>query len=178
MGTIRYILYFICTFSVGLVFSQEEEIITWSSERKLAWTDFKGKPFTTAWAAATTASGISYEFSTSGTIAAPQLTISVVTYFYPQKSWYRPELCDSIILGHEQLHFDISELYARKLQERLAETKFTENIKSEIKAIATQINRELGQFQNRYDHETNFSRDLQKQRFWNKMIAEALVNGY
>ncbi|WP_339713314.1 DUF922 domain-containing protein [uncultured Kriegella sp.] len=178
MGTLRYILYLICIFSSGLVFSQKEEIIPWSSERKLAWSDFKGKPFKTAWAAATTASGISYEFSTAGTAAAPELTINVVTYFYPKKSWYRPELCDSIILGHEQLHFDISELYARKMQKRLSETRFTKNIKSEIKAIFRQINRELGQFQNRYDRETNFSRDLEKQRFWNKMIAEALVNGY
>lgn len=178
MGTLKYILFFISTFLVAFAFSQEKAVIPWSSERKLVWTDFKGRPFKTAWAAATTASGIAYEFSTSGTSDAPELTINVVTYFYPEKSWYREELCDSIVLGHEQLHFDISELYARKMQKRLAETKFTKNIKSEIGAIFRQINRELGQFQNRYDHETNFSRDLEKQRFWNKMIAEALVNGY
>lgn len=160
--------------STAVCFSQKEEVIPWSADRKLSWSDFKGKPFKTAWAAATTASGISYEFSTSGTGDAMNLEIKVVTYFYPDKSWYRPELCNDVILSHEQLHFDISELYARKMQKILRETTFTRNIKSKIKTIFKQINRELSQLQNRYDHETDFSRNLEKQLFWNQMIAEVL----
>lgn len=174
MGALKSLCLLNLILWMGTCFSQEEAI-PWSAERKLTWSDFKGKSFKTAWAAATTASGISYEFSTSGTGDSMQLNIKVSTYFYPNKSWYRPELCNDVILSHEQLHFDISELYARKMQRILQETTFTKDIESEISAIFKQINRELGQFQNRYDHETDFSRNFEKQAFWNKMIAEVMA---
>lgn len=156
-------------------FAQEEEVIPWSVDRKLKWSDFKGSYFKTQWAAATTASSISYEFSTFEKDGQLYLDFKVGCEFYPNKSWYRPELCDSIILSHEQLHFDIAELHARKMRKRLAETQFTKNIKDEVKTIYKAIIKELYLFQNKYDHETNYSRDLGKQLIWNRMIAEALV---
>ena len=102
------------------------------------------------------------------------MSIDVGCEFFPEKSWYRPELCDSIILSHEQLHFDIAELHARKLRKKLAETQFTENIREEIREIYDDMLKRLYIFQNRYDRETNFSRNLQKQLFWNQEIAREL----
>lgn len=159
---------------MGFTFSQQDEAIPWSADLKLKWADFKGRPFKTAWAAAVTASGISYEFSSTENNGQLELDIKVGTYFYPDQSWYRPKLCDSVILSHEQLHFDISELFARKMRKRLAETTFTKNVKAEIKAVYKQILKELGNFQNKYDYETNFSRNLGKQLQWNQDIKEAL----
>lgn len=159
---------------MGTLFGQEEELIPWSSDRKLKWSDFKGKPLKTQWAAATTASGISYEFSTSGTPEKMVVHFKVQTDFYPQKSWYRPELVDATVLGHEQLHFDISELFARKMRKQLSETVFTQNIKAEVQAIYRQILKELNAFQNNYDHQTNFSRNTEKQLIWNQKIEKAL----
>ena len=156
------------------VFSQEEEVIPWSADRKLQWSDFKGTFLKTEWAAATTASSISYEFSSYEKDGRLYVDFKVGCEFYPNKSWYRPELCDSLILSHEQLHFDIAELHARKMRKTLAETKFTKNIKEEVKEIYKAIIKELYIYQNKYDRETNFSRDLQKQLVWNQMIAKAL----
>ncbi|NNE76815.1 MAG: DUF922 domain-containing protein, partial [Pricia sp.] len=102
------------------------------------------------------------------------LEFTVGSKFFPNKSWYQPELCDAVILSHEQLHFDISELYARKMRKRLAESQFTQNIKAEVKAIYKDVLRELNNFQNKYDRETDFSRNLNQQLIWNKMIANAL----
>ncbi|SHJ84499.1 protein of unknown function [Pseudozobellia thermophila] len=155
-------------------FAQGEEIIPWSADRKLQWSDFKGKYLKTEWAAATTASSISYKFSTYEKDGQVYVDFVVGCEFYPKKSWYRPDMVDDLILSHEQLHFDIAELHARKFRKRLAETRFTANIKEEVREIYKEVLKELYIFQNRYDHETNFSRDTQKQMEWNKMIAEAL----
>lgn len=161
-------------FSVCFLSAQEYETIPWS-EKKLAWKDFKGEPPLSDRVAATTASGISYQFSTSGTRDSYKIDFEISTHFYPNKSWYKPELCDAVILSHEQLHFDISELFARKLRKEFSEATFTpENVKRKIRALYRKNNEELSDFQNRYDAETNFSRNREKQLIWNKKIEEAL----
>ncbi len=161
---------------MGPVGAQEPDAILWNLERKLTWDDFKGRPFKTAWAAAITASGISYSFSSVQEDGRLTLDITINSYFYPEESWYQPKLCDSLILSHEQLHFDIAELFARSMRKRVAETTFTKDVKAEVKEIYKQILRELGTYQKKYDFETNFSRNTQKQLQWNQEIKEALEN--
>jgi len=174
LGALKYISLVVLFLNLGLINSQEPEAILWSPDRKLVWDDFKGKPFKTAWAAAITASGISYSFSSVQENGQLVLDITINSYFYPEESWYQPKLCDSLILSHEQLHFDIAELYARKMRKQVAETTFTKNVKAEVKAIYKDILRELGNFQKKYDFETNFSRNVEKQLEWNKSIKGAL----
>ena len=175
MGVVKYIL----VLGVLALFSfqslQGYDTIEWSADRPLSWNDFKGKVPPNDRAAATTASGISYRFSTSGTENAIEVDFKIDTYFYPTKSWYQPELCDEVILSHEQLHFDISELYARKFRQRIDAATFTHsNVKAKVRSIYRKINQELSAFQNRYDRETNFSRDREQQILWNNRIAKAL----
>ena len=174
MGSIKCVLFFLLLIILGFNDSQDYETIAWSPENILTWEDFKGKAPDNDRAAATTASGISYQFSTSGSSGEIELDYLVSTFFYPNKSWYQPSLCDSLILSHEQLHFDISELYARKMRNRLASSSYTENVKAEVKQIYKEVLEELEEFQNLYDDQTNFSRDLEHQLIWNNKIEEAL----
>lgn len=174
MGTVRNILFIAIMLLSVSILGQEEAPIAWDPDRKLTWEDFRGTPFKTAWAAATTASGISYEYTGMQNEGGYDLEFKIVTYFYPDKSWYQPKLCDEHVLSHEQLHFDISELYARKFRKLLASYRFTKNAKAEVKAIYDKVLTELSAFQSRYDHETNYSRDPEKQKAWNRMVAEAL----
>jgi len=174
MGTLKYIIVFLVIAVFGHFDTQEYDTIAWTADNKLTWSDFKGETPNNARAAAITASGISYQFSTKGTKDKIELDYKISTFFYPNKSWYQPSLCDSLILGHEQLHFDISELYARKMRMRLESTTFTQNVKAEVKVIYKEILAELDDFQNLYDDQTNFSRDLEQQLNWNSKIVEAL----
>ncbi|NAS12017.1 DUF922 domain-containing protein [Flavobacteriaceae bacterium R33] len=167
---------FLCLGS--FLYGQEYETILWSPDHRLSWNDFKGEVPDSPRAAATTASGISYEFSSVSNKGKYELDYTVSTFFYPNKSWYQPKICDEVILSHEQLHFDISELFARKMRRLMNETSFTENVKSEVKEIYYRINRELAAFQQMYDRETNFSRNREKQAEWNKKIAKALQPEY
>lgn len=174
MGVIKYILVFGFLVLMNFHSEQDYETISWNADKRLSWSDFNGEAPHNARAAAITASGITYQFSTSGIRDNMEVDFEISTHFYPNKSWYQPELCDDVILGHEQLHFDISELYARKMRKRLANTKFTQNVKAEVKSIYREILKELDDFQNTYDDETNFSRNLEQQLIWNEKIEDAL----
>ncbi len=162
----------------GLIsFSQEiEESYVWDSKTKLTWNDFKGVIPPDSAPAATTASGISYKYSANLLHHEVQLDFEVTAFFYPNESWYKPSVCNDLILSHEQLHFDISELFARKMRKRLNETSFSDNVKSEIRAIYKETLKELSDFQDRYDWETSFSRNREQQLRWNAQITEALAN--
>lgn len=162
--------------NIGFESTQDYETISWSASRPLSWSDFRGNVPINPRASAITASGITYSFGTSGTIDAMEVDFKIDTFFYPTKSWYQVELCDSLILSHEQLHFDISELYARKMKKRLEAETFTyDTVKSRVKAIYREILDELDDFQNRYDTETNFSRNPEKQEEWRLQIEKALL---
>lgn len=174
MDTLRYILVFLVAMGTGYA-QDDDEAIPWSPNRKLTWADFKGEAPVTDRAAATTASGITYQFATTGTRDKMDIDYTVTTFFYPYKSWYQSHLCDSLILSHEQLHFDISELYARKMRVRMATATFTGNVKAEVKAIYREILEELEAFQDLYDQETNFSRNREQQLLWNAKIEAALT---
>lgn len=172
MDTLRYlgISIFLC---VASIHAQEPRIL-WEPATRLEWSDFQAKPPKSQRIAATTASGISYQYSATGTSQGYTLEFQVDTYFYPKKSWYHPEICDSVILSHEQLHFDIAELYAREFRRRLASRTFSSAVKAEVRALFKEINQELSEFQKRYDRETDFSRNREAQTRWRRQISERL----
>jgi hypothetical protein len=153
---------------------QEENAIKWDAEYRLSWEDFKASPLKDSPVAAMTASGIAYRFSAIESRGKMEVECSIDTFFYPESSWYRPETANEIILSHEQLHFDISELFARKMRARVEQYSFSSNVKAEMSEIYKQILTEMRAFQKRYDEETNFSREVEKQLEWNEQIANEL----
>ncbi|SDQ94004.1 DUF922 domain-containing protein [Flagellimonas zhangzhouensis] len=165
-----------CLFFLSFVgFAQEiEEGVAWGEMKRLTWNDFKGKVPVGVGPAATTASGISYSYSANLLHHEVKLDFEVNAYFYPNESWYKPEECTDNTLAHEQLHFDISELFARKMRNKLERTSFSDDVKAEIRKIYKDILNELQDYQERYDWETNFSRNREKQLEWNQKIAKAL----
>ena len=173
MGKITSILCFLVLGQIACA-QEIEEGMLWNANRKLTWADFKGKIPPAANPAATTASGISYKYSANLIHHEVHLDFEVNAFFYPNESWYKPDVCDDLILSHEQLHFDIDELFARQMREKLAKTSFSDNVKAEIREIYKNTLQELRKFQERYDWETNFSRNREKQLEWNKKIAQAL----
>lgn len=172
MGTLKSIIF---TFLLGVSFAaaQDYEVIPWTASTKLTWEDFKGEP-TNDRAAAITASGVTYRFSSERIRNKVSVDFEITAHFYPHKSWHKPDLSDANILAHEQLHFDISELFAREMRRRMKATKFTRNVRNEVKKIYNQINKEMNDFQNTYDAETNFSRDREQQESWELKVDEVL----
>ena len=174
MGAVRTLVNLsIFIFGLG-AFAQEEEVIPWTNDLRLEWTNFRATPPSDSRVAATTASGISYRLSAMETNGNMEVDCTIDAFFYPDESWYQPGMANSNILSHEQRHFDITELFARKMRQRIAEYSFTKKVKAEVKGIYGDILKEMRDFQKQYDQETNYSRNVEEQMRWNNKIKNAL----
>ena len=155
-----------------LIFAQggkDEELIDWSATNRLTWSDYKGNPDPTSAAAATTTSylGIEYNFKNN------TVTYKIVCRFSKNKSWGLYKTAH--ILGHEQGHFDITEIFARKLNKETSEYKFNKSsYQHDLQKIYNDIVEDKEKLQNQYDKETDFSRNKERQAEWLKKIQDML----
>jgi hypothetical protein len=148
-----------------------DNLIRWSKASRLTWDDFKGTPPPGNTNAALTSSGILVNFNYND----KSLNFEITCNFDKTKSWGR--IKNDHILAHEQAHFDITELHARKLQRRLKEYRFRKNtVSKDIHEIYQAVVDELQQMQHAYDQETDHSRNFFQQKNWLTKIGEELNN--
>lgn len=148
--------------------------IIWNKDQKLSWEDFKGSPSSSSPFAASTATGINFEYSYSLHKNRVELTYKVQSFFLAEASWHIPTKVTQSILDHEQTHFDISELHARILRKRLSGRKFSQNIKNEVETIYLQVEEQRKAMQNKFDLETNHSINHEKELLWEARVAKKL----
>lgn len=149
--------------------STPAHLIDWSASRKLTWTDFKGKPvkYSSNAALSSTSIHFSYGYGDKG------FTYSISCQFDKNRSWVRVKT--NYILAHEQAHFDIAELYARKLKKAISKYRYNENtVSDDLNNIYEDIMQQHHDAQSRYDKETDHSRNPEQQAFWLKKIREEL----
>jgi len=170
---LKNLLVFITILFVGSI--TNEESMTWNETTKLTWTDFKAQPDSTSDAVALTASGITFGYSvkTSGERIV-SFSTTVESHFYPNKSWYLKDKSNIHILGHEQLHFDITELYARKFRQQLGKLEVNQNVKEQMNKLHIAIDEAVNETQKRYDLQTNHSMNVEKQKEWEVFIEKEL----
>ena len=92
----------------------------WSPERKLTWSDFRGRPNLASQMMATTSYVIAYEAKCVG----DEFSFTVESRFLPTQSWVKTEhileRASDRTLNHERTHFDLSEVQARRARKSLA----------------------------------------------------------
>ena len=109
----------------SLCLFQDKDTMSWNHDYRLEWSDFKGEPKESSNVVAVTASGITFGFSTTKSeTRLIDYNYTVKADFYPDQSWCHKARVNNNILNHERLHFDITELHARKFRERINNTKF------------------------------------------------------
>lgn len=141
--------------------------LVWNEDYRLSWSDFRGTPEESSDAVAITASGLSSSLSARTTSKRlVDYTINIKANFYPDKSWYKPNKVNEIVLAHEQLHFDITELNARKLRKTISEFNFTLDIKKELNQLVEKANKDLATMQELYDNQSNYSMKVDAQKKW------------
>jgi len=150
---------------------QDSPTMSWEHGYRLQWSDFEATPTRHSNIAAVTASGISFSYSakTSETRLL-DYSFTVKADFYPEQSWYLKDRVNANILNHERLHFDITELYARKFRQRIKNTTFTLDINRQMERLHDAINDEMEAMQNTYDTETRHSQNVEKQQEWQAKI--------
>jgi hypothetical protein len=149
--------------------------ITWNSNRPLKWIDFRGKPDDEKPAAHTfTELNLVTTKDENGLI-----TFYVTALFYPEKSYVNKKaLSNNYILNHEQMHFNIAEIYAREIRRLLEPWQNTIDT-SKIDLVDVMYEKLYQKFteeQNLYDEETSHSVNLENQNKWNKSIMSHLAS--
>ena len=149
----------------------QKDILVWDENRLLTWDDFKGKPAKRFSAAST-----NYDTYKNTEEIGHKTQVKVEAVFLCNKSWKRTSWISDEILEHEQKHFDIVELYARKLRRDIKALTYTsyEDVKAKTDSLYDLMDKELDVYQDKYDDETDASMDGNKQREWNKKIAEQI----
>jgi hypothetical protein len=157
----------------GLFVFQTETYLDWNERRKLSWSDFQAEPPVQSAHAALTNSGINLDLM----LQNKEFNVKVHARFNPDKSWKRRDIENSeYLLAHEQLHFDLTELYARKLRKAFLTRKWKEN--ENVNAIFNELYQsnqdQLWKVQDIYDAETEHSINREAQAKWNRAIADSL----
>jgi len=160
----------VCLFIVPLVaWAQEEEFIEWSSAKKLTWGDYLASPSSLSDAAAITSTALGIEYHLRNNI----LSYKITCRFSKTRSWGKDKT--NYILQHEQGHFDITEIFARKLAKEIKNYKFNpRTYQEDLSKLYKKVMDEKEQYQNKYDAETDYSRNKEKQSEWLKRIEDEL----
>lgn len=148
---------------------QDDEFIEWSADRKLTWKDYLASPDVRSDAAATTSTALGIEYNMKNN----SVSHKIVCRFSKTKSWGRYKT--DYILAHEQCHFDITELFARRLNKSMMEYQFNSTTyRNDLNKIYEDIVKEKQEFQLLYDRETDHSKIKEKQIEWQKKIEKML----
>jgi len=150
--------------------AQDEEFVEWSPAKRLTWGDYLAKPSSSSDAAAITSTALGLEYH----VRNNALTYKITCKFSKTRSWGKYKT--DYILEHEQGHFDITEIFARKLENALREYDFNpKKFKSDLDQIYREIMGKKEELQNQYDVETDYSRNKEKQAEWLKKIQRELL---
>jgi hypothetical protein len=157
----------------GFVSNDENKLI-WTDER-LTWSDFRAVPDNAAFGAARTAVTISAKpFKRNR-----KLQYKVGAYFLRNHSWCKTKSIN--LLNHEQGHFDLAELYARKARQKILQLQQSNVTDYRIynKAIQVILD-ESNAVDRQYDRETLNGSILKKQIEWDLGIQRGLqtLNGF
>jgi hypothetical protein len=151
---------------------QDEKYISWSKDYKLKWSDFQGvsdreDPVETLTEAFTYVNISIHSKSVGG-----KMSFEVKCLFIKDMSFVSGKDRSQELLQHEQIHFDLSEVYARKLRQYLSQLD-SSSYKSR-RSMIQEILKEREYDQELYDQETSHGLNREKQLEWEKSIRMRL----
>ncbi len=168
---IQVLLLFILLTNIRVTSAQDE--ISWSPDYNLKWADFKGDTSFAQHYVENAVTKIRIEATTA--IYKKHYSFSVPCIFEKNNSWTVEHTSVSLLM-HEQLHFDIGEVFARELRKKLAEMDHLTDltIKERVKTLYHEVNNACIAYEKKYDIETNHGKSPEKQAIWQIRINAIL----
>ena len=164
MSKAALFLLFVC-----ITVIQGNNLIPWNASRKLSWSDFKGNPDPHSSNAALTSSNINIEYGYD----EKGFQYSISCSFDKNRSWVR--IKNNEVLAHEQGHFDIAEINARKLNKLIQAYHFNaKTAQNDLNKLYQDAMKQHRLQQTQYDQETDFSRNRPNQEEWLTKIDQQL----
>jgi hypothetical protein len=176
--TIFFIL--LIPLSIGLLSAinntPDENCVIWTSGYKLKWSDFQGSPNPSG--TFDEEAGIKIKIEVTGKITRNTYDISVSCIFDKSKSWTTTKDTGTYLLEHEQIHFDIGEIYARQLRKKFSEMNdITDvNFEERVRKMYHDVNSSCTDYENKYEFETCHSTNRIKQALWKERVDSIMSN--
>jgi hypothetical protein len=150
--------------------------LRWEQHSALSWSDFNGRARRNGGEpSAVTDTGFRVQLECREGF----LDIRVEAEFYKNSSWVKAARKSVELLRHEQGHFDLTELYARKMRKAIREARIgcEDDRRAEAagKKIFDELDREWEKEQKKYDAETADGTDLVKQNEVSERIGKQLA---
>lgn len=147
----------------------------WSAQRRLTWADFQGPPDVRSSAAALSSYVTSFDTECAGTVFVPR----IVSRFLPKLSWVKSQHLlqrDSAnTLRHEQTHFDLSEVQARRARQELLALPSPCALSDDgFDRMFKRFGQRDGDIQQQYDRETAHGTDYRRQNEWQLRVEDWL----
>ena len=171
----KYILYIAMLMANASSYSPSdlETEMEWCDHKELTWQDFNGVPDDYSHFSAVTAT---YIEEAHGCDEAGNFAYAVKAVFVKNQSWSIDKYSEAL-LNHEQVHFDLTEIYARKLR------KIFQNLpnpcqmpQEDIMLVLEEFYEELELAHELYDEATRHGLHKGNQRMWNKFVEQKLKN--
>jgi hypothetical protein len=150
----------------------QENYLTWNEKKPLDWVDFSGPTKDSSTFDAESFAEVRFTYSFNSLV---DFKFDVSAAFNKNTSWYKKENQSPYLLKHEQLHFDIAELFAKKLKAEFDNYTYTANFRNEITEIFEKKKIQYHLMQDKYDKETSHSLNTEKQRQWELAIHDELT---
>ncbi len=153
------------------------ERFSYADKSKLDWSDFRGAPDMKSNFDSAVNTGISYQWTIVSKDGEDiKLKYEIESYCYPALSWVKKGQSTNYLLAHEQLHFDISELHARIIRKKFKDYSPTsnKNVKKDLNRMYKRVERMRINMQEKYDHETDHSRNKGSQKKWEGKIKNLM----
>ncbi len=149
-----------------------EDVIIWSKSRLLTWNDFEK---------------IGYGDGENNNKAISVIELSFIPVYYTDKTFSfevvsyfvrkhskTTTICNELLLNHEQYHFNIAELLARKFREHQHGLGKKNLSRYEYDLLINWFKKVYQSYQDNYDRETKHGASSTDQKNWEKKIDVAL----
>ncbi len=152
-----------------------EKEIYWSANRRLEWEDFKGAAADHLMAGAVTYSSIVLEAKPRLVKTKWYVEAEARAVFDCQLSWVQTDQKLPEVLQHEQGHFDIAEIFARRMEKAFREKNFTaDEYNAKGEALYRDYFKQFELHQSEYDKDTSYGTGPEKQQAWLEKIRKEL----
>lgn len=172
----KYALFLIYAFlqsSPEVIEQQKNPDLEWQKPGQLYWTDFRAVPERGSFYHAVTAT---YLEETHGCSDEGKFMYDVKAVFVRNQSWSLEKWSEQL-LQHEQVHFDITEVFARHLRQYFTQLKYPCRVpEEEIQRKIAEVYRDLELMHHFYDERTQHGLQSDNQERWETFVKQRLDN--
>lgn len=164
------IIIFILLYNNSVLSQNLDSIIIWNENYKISWDDFLGEKFISKGGVAANSFFVLYYIP--GYHKNSYYSYTIIPVFYKYKSSVTDR--NSKLLEHEQIHFDVQEIFSRKIRKQFEILKNCKESEYTHRKIFNNYLDSLKNYQKKYDLDTDYSLDKKKQEFWKAIVAKKL----